>query len=467
MGESMKKGMEYTGYTERTEFPNKGIVTVTTENGIETAIVKDALEGQSVRFVVKKAKKNKAEGRLLEVTAPSPIEKASADCPHFGACGGCSLRTLPYPAQLALKEKQVRNLLDTVLREACPDYIWEGIKSSPIESGYRNKMEFSFGDEVKNGPLALGLHKKGSFYDIVTVNGCQIVHDDFRQILTCVLDYFTERGMSYYHKQTHTGYLRHLLVRRAVKTGEILINLVTTSQESCPLAALAEELLCLPLEGKIAGFQHSINDSVADTVQADAIKPLYGKGFFYEELLGLTFKISTFSFFQTNSLGAEVLYETVRDYAGTTKDKLIFDLYSGTGTIAQLLAPIAKKVIGVELVGEAVAAARENARLNGLENCEFIAGDVLEVIGTIEEKPDLIILDPPRDGIHPKALPKIIGYGVPNIVYVSCKPTSLVRDLEEFLKNGYQVERACAVDMFPGTGHVESIVLLSHKSDNV
>jgi 23S rRNA (uracil-5-)-methyltransferase RumA len=187
---------------------------------------------------------------------------------------------------------------------------------------------------------------------------------------------------------------------------------------------------------------------------------LYGQDYFYEEILGLKFKISTFSFFQTNSLGAEVLYSTAREFIGETKDKLIFDLYSGTGTIAQLLAPVAKKVIGVEIVEEAVKAASENAALNGLDNCEFIAGDVLKVIDSIKDKPDLIVLDPPRDGIHPKALEKIIDYGVDRIVYISCKPTSLARDLVMLQERGYKVERVCCVDMFPNTVHVETVCLL-------
>ena len=200
-------------------------------------------------------------------------------------------------------------------------------------------------------------------------------------------------------------------------------------------------------------------------VQSDRTELLYGQEYFYEELLGLKFKISTFSFFQTNSYSAEVLYQTARDYVGDLggSDKTVFDLYSGTGTIAQLMAPAAGKVIGVEIVEEAVEAAKKNAAANGLDNCEFIAGDVLKVLDEVEEKPDMIILDPPRDGIHPKALPKIIAYGVDHIVYISCKPTSLVRDLEVFLENGYRVDKAVAVDQFPWTANVETVVLLSHK----
>ena len=186
--------------------------------------------------------------------------------------------------------------------------------------------------------------------------------------------------------------------------------------------------------------------------------------------MNLKFKISQFSFFQTNTLGAEVLYETAREYLGDISDsgkndKTVFDLYSGTGTIAQLLAPVCGKVIGVEIVEEAVEAAKENAKLNGLTNCEFIAGDVLKVLDSIPEKPDLIVLDPPRDGIHPKALPKIINYGVDRLVYISCKPTSLARDLVTLLAGGYRVDKVCAVDMFPNTAGIETVCLLSKISE--
>ena len=231
------------------------------------------------------------------------------------------------------------------------------------------------------------------------------------------------------------------------------------------LAGFRRQLLALDLQGKIAGILHVRNDAVADVVRSDETRILYGQDFFFEELLGLRFKVSVFSFFQTNSLGAEVLYQTAREYIGDLigeqAGQTVFDLYSGTGTIAQLMAPVAKKVIGVEIVEEAVEAARKNAELNGLHNCEFIAGDVLEVIDTIEEQPDLIILDPPRDGTHPKALHKIIRYGVAHILYISCKPTSLVRDLEVFLESGYVVEKAVAVDQFPWTANVETVCLLS------
>ena len=522
----MKKGQIIEGTVLRVDFPNKGIV----ETAEGVCVVKNALPGQKVRCAVNKVRNGKAEGRLMDVLEASPLECGSP-CPHFGICGGCTYLSLPYEEQLKIKEAQVKKLLKTALckpigtEERTPDeklsdentFQFEGIKPSPVCFGYRNKMEFSFGDEVKDGPLALGMHKRGSFYDIVSVTECRIVDEDYRKILRCVRDYFADlqdQGIDipFYHRLRHTGYLRHLLVRKAAKTGEILVALVTTTQvpvgrhpvnqsvaenfagerleENAPmsedviLAELRKELLSLPLDGKIVGILHTINDSLADVVKSDETRLLYGQDYFYEELLGLKFKISQFSFFQTNSCGAEVLYETAREYIGgyiaaageladaeretavRKSDKIVYDLYSGTGTIAQLMAPVAKKVIGVEIVEEAVEAAKKNAELNGLHNCEFIAGDVLKVLDNIEEKPDVIILDPPRDGIHPKALEKIIRYGVEHILYISCKPTSLARDLEVFLARGYQAERAVAVDQFPWTANVETVCLLSKNNEH-
>ena len=461
----MKKKDIIEGKIIKTEFPNKG--TFICED--QKVTVKGVIDGQTIKGQVTKKRKSGCVVRLLDVLEKSPLEDAKPVCPHFGICGGCFYQTVSYENQLKIKEGMVRDLL----KDYVNDDIWEEIKGSPKVHGYRNKMEFSFGDEYKGGPLALGMHRRGSFYDIVNTPQCHIVHEDFRKILTATLEYFTEKGMGYYRKLQHEGYLRHLLVRRAVKTGEILVALVTSGQtgkEGMPQSletekVLLEEwkktLLALKMEGSFAGILHIRNDTLADVVQSDETTVLYGKGYFYEELLGLKFQITPFSFFQTNSLGAEVLYETARGYVGETKDKVVFDLYSGTGTISQIIAPVAKKVVGVEIVEEAVGAAKENAEANGLHNCEFIAGDVLKVIDEITEKPDLIILDPPRDGIHPKALDRIINFGVDHLVYISCKPTSLVRDLVILQERGYKLERAVAVDMFPATANCETVVLLS------
>ncbi len=467
----MKKGQIAEGFVTELVFPNKGIASA--EDGSEV-VVKHTLPGQKVSFAVQKARRGKYEGRLLEVLEKSPIELAEPACRHFGICGGCTYQNVAYETQLKLKEEQVRKLLSPVLADGGMDFdaLFEGIKKSPREQSYRNKMEYSFGDEHKDGPLALGMHKRGSFYDIANVDGCRITDSDFGRILACARDFFGEQGVSFYHKMRHEGYLRHLLVRKAAKTGEILVDLVTSTQtqgleEPALLHEMKERMIRLSLDGKIVGILHTRNDSLADVIQDDGTDILFGQDYFYEELLGLRFMITPFSFFQTNSLGAEVLYQTVREYiedvmqAFGERNGTVFDLYSGTGTIAQLLSDSADKVVGVEIVAEAVAAARENARRNGLSNCEFIAGDVLKVLDTVEEEPDFIVLDPPRDGIHPKALKKIISYGVERMVYISCKPTSLARDLVLLQGAGYAVERLCCVDMFPFTGNVESIALLS------
>lgn len=454
----MKKGQEYIGTVIGVDFPNKGKVQC--EDGIAT--VKNAIPGQTVRFIINKKRGGRCEGRLIEVMEKSPLESVSDCCEHFGVCGGCTYQSIPYEAQLDIKKNQVKAMLDAVSN----DYIFEGIIGSPEAYGYRNKMEFSFGDEYKDGPLSLGMHKRDSFYDVTAVEGCRIVDEDYRRILRASREYFADSGLKYYHKIRHEGYLRHLLVRKARKTGEIMVDLVTSTQDSPDLSEYVRLLLELELDGRIVSILNTRNDSLSDVVRNDGTDILYGRDYIYEELLGLRFKITPFSFFQTNTLGAEVLYSKAREYVGQIKDKVVFDLYSGTGTIAQVMAGVASRVVGVEIVEEAVRCAKENAAYNGLDNCEFIAGDVLKVVGELEDKPDIIILDPPRDGIHPKAIGPIIDFGVDTIVYISCKPTSLARDAAIFEQRGYKLVKACCVDMFPGTGMVETVVLLSQRKAN-
>lgn len=457
----MKKGQEIIGKVVDIKFPNQGIVL--TEDG-NRVIVKNSLPGQTVRARVNKIRHGNAEAALLEVISKAECEKGEG-CPHFGACGGCTYISMDYETEMQLKENMVKKLLESV-SNAGNGYIWEPICGSPVTYGYRNKMEFTFGDEYMGGPLALGMHKRGSFYDIVNVSECRIVDEDYRKILSSTVDFFRSENIPFYHRLRHEGYLRHLLVRKAAMTGEIMVAIVTSTQLDYDMTGYTEMLKSLELKGSLVSVIHTFNDSQADMVSADRNEILYGRDYINEKVLGLDFKITEFSFFQTNTYSAEVLYSTARDFIKETESNIdtLFDLYSGTGTIAQLMAPSAKKVIGVEIVEEAVIAARENAKSNHLDNCEFIAGDVLKVIDDITDKPDMIILDPPRDGIHPKALPKIVGYGVKYILYISCKPTSLARDLEYFIGNGYEVKRIRCVDQFPWTGHVETVVLMSRKA---
>ena len=432
----MKKGDVCEGIIERYDFPNKGSFQVDERK----VTIKGALPGQKVKYMVTKKKSGMAEGKVLEVLERSLLEDVEPTCPYFGVCGGCAYQTMSYDNQLKLKADMVKALLDRVLLAEdsnSKDYEWEGILGSPNQTAYRNKMEFTFGDAYKDGPLALGLHQKGSFYDILTVDGCEIIGADWSRILTATLAFFSGRNVPFFHRMRHEGILRNLVVRQSRANGQFLINLVTSTQWDTygfDVKQLLQEFVEMLLEleksdafaGSIAGILYTENDTG----------------------------------------GCEVLYEKARDYImrGSVKldgDKTVFDLYSGTGTIAQMMAAVSKKVIGIEIVEEAVEAAKENAKANGLSNCEFIAGDVLKAIDLVDEKPDLIIVDPPRDGIHPKALEKILAFGVDEIVYISCKPTSLARDLETIIRRGYHVDKVCCVDQFPRTNHVETVVLLS------
>ena len=425
----------------------------------EKVIVKNAVPGQKVQAQVFKKRGSGVEARLQEVIERSPMERETGMCSHYALCGGCTYQTMRHEEELRLKERQVKRLLENA--GICVQS-WEGIVPAPSETGYRNKCEFSFGDEEKDGDLALGMRKRMSYYEVVTLKDCNIVDADYLRIIEGTLQFFQERKVPFYHKARHDGSLRHLVVRKGAATGEILINLVTSSEVPFSVEEFRDMLLGLELDGSVCGILHSVNDGLADVVKSDEMRLLYGRDFFMEKLFDLEFKVSVYSFFQTNSAGAEKLYSIVKEFAGDVADKTVFDLYCGTGTIGQIMAEAgSKKVIGIELIEEAVVAANENAKRNHLENCTFLAGDVLKMVDELKERPDLIIVDPPRDGIHPKAIGKIIAFGAPEIVYVSCKPTSLARDLEIFQQEGYQVERVKLMDMFPRTVHVETVVLLS------
>lgn len=436
------------------EFPNKGV-------GVwedKEVTVKNTIPGQTVLADVKK-KKGRYEGRLKKIEKRADYEGVPT-CESFEICGGCTYRTISYEKELEFKKNMVLELLK---KDGIDGFEYDGIQGSPCTEGYRNKMEFSFGDNGAEGELCLGMRKRNSNYEVVNADKCSLTHKDVGKIVGCVLDFFRGTEETFYHKMRHTGSLRHLLVRRGYFTGQILVGLVTTSELKTDLQPLADKILSLELEGKVEGIMHIVNDGVADMVRADKINMLYGKDWFYENLLGLKFKVSVFSFFQTNSAGAEVLYSAVREYAGDGSNKTIFDIYCGTGTIAQLMSKNAKKAVGIELVEEAVEAARVNAELNGINNCTFIAGDVLKMVDSLEDKPDIMILDPPREGIHPKAIDKLADFGAEKIVYVSCKASSLGKDLKALEDKGYKTERIKNVDMFPHTCHVETVCLLSKK----
>ena len=378
-------------------------------------------------------------------------------CRDYKLCGGCSYQGVPYEEQLSNKEGEVKALLD---RKDIHYGEFFGIEPAPSRYGYRNKMEYTFGDFEKDGPMTLGMHRKKHFMSIVTVDECQLVHEDFNRILAATLGFATGNGYTHYNKRTHKGLMRHLIIRRGVRTGELLVNIVTSSEEGFDEEGFVKELLSLELENEIVGILHTVNDRLADAVYCDELKILYGHDYYREKIMGLEFSVSAFSFFQTNVEAVENLYLYATGLIGDIEDKTVFDLYCGTGTISQALAKRAGRVVGVEIVEESVEAAKRNAALNGLSNCEFIAGDVFEVLESISEKPDAIIVDPPRVGMSAEAIEKITGYGVDQIVYISCNPKSLADNLYYMQYRGYEIVSVRAFDNFPGTKHTECVSLL-------
>jgi 23S rRNA (uracil1939-C5)-methyltransferase len=548
--------MIFEGEVIDSEFPGKSIVRVIPGPDDKfqefTAKVKGGIEGQRVNFKIRKRGAGRRTGTFLSVAERSPLESEIISCPNYGNCGGCLFLTVPEEKELEMKQKWTRKLFTDLITAdknggKSFDDIYEGIIASPDTSGYRNKMEYSFGDEYKGGPLTLGLHKKHGMYDVLDCDACELVDNDMNTVTKIVHDYAVEKGIPFYNKADHVGILRFLLVRRSHTTGDMLVALVTSSQrllneellknfgvgtadikdlpyskklelagkltgnpdagsreteylergfippvientggmdkenvthvyteakwitdEPDPYEDLKDRLLDAEksgeIGGRIAGFFHVYCDTYADAVRPDHVRKLYGDDYIYEELCGLKFRLSLFSFFQTNTSGAERLYGKALEYVSDeASGNTVFDLYSGTGTIAQIMAKKAASVIGVEIVPDAVEAARQNAELNGLTNCKFIADDVLTALDNIAEKPDFIMLDPPREGINPKAMKKIMEYGVENIVYISCKPTSLAHDLEVMMEHGYKALRMCSVDMFPNTPNVETVILLSQQ----
>ncbi len=461
----MKRKQLGTALIERVDYPNKGRFYL--EESGEKGIIKNVLPGQEVLFRVYKKHGDQLYGNPVQVLKASPMETREPFCAHFGSCGGCLYQTLPYETQLAMKAEQIGRLFKPVLEE---ETVFDGIKGSPRELEYRNKVDLSFGNEVIGGPLKLGMHKKATRYTVLDADSCALMHTDLRRILGEIRAYCAERELPFYNKLRHEGFLRYLMLRRSETTGEILAVLAVSTQLQHDFSPMVERLCALPLEGSIAGIFLAHDDRYADALIADEVFCLYGRDYFYEKLLGLSFKVTLFSFFQTNTLGAEVLYSTVRSYVrmrGETRPPVLYDLYCGTGTIAQILAGEAEKVYGIELVEEAVEAAKRNAALNGLENCVFYAGDVGETLSKLPERPDYVILDPPREGVHEKALGMITGYGISSMVYISCKATSFVTDMKYLRNAGWRLERYTLVDLFPETPHVEAVCLLTHSSSSI
>ena len=378
-------------------------------------------------------------------------------CPSAERCGGCCYQGVAYTDQIKNKEGETRAFLK---QNGVDPALLLGIESSPCIYRYRNKMEYTFGNEVKDGPTILGLHAKKSFISIVSTEDCRLVHQDFNVVLKATLKFALEHGYTHYNQKLHTGFLRSLILRRGVRTKELLVNIVTSSAQEFDEEGFKDMILGLPLENKVVGIMHTINDNKADALIADEVRQIWGRSWYNEEILGLKFKVGAFSFFQTNVEAAERLYKDAIGLIDGLEGKTVYDLYCGTGTMTQAMALKAKKAIGVEIVAEAVETAKTSAEINGLDNCEFICGDVAAVLSSIQEKPDVIMVDPPRAGIMPKAMQQILSYGVDQIVYVSCNPKTMAGNLHTALLSGYRIKQIKAYDNFSFTKHVEAVALL-------
>lgn len=392
-------------------------------------------------------------------------------CPHNEYCGGCIYQGVPYEEQLQDKELKVRDLLaeaQIVPSKSGP------IVPSPSLYRYRNKMEYTFGDFVKDGEMTLGMHRPRSFLSIVTVDECQLVHEDFNKVLRATLDFCVAKGYRHYNKKRHDGLLRHLILRRGVHTGELLVTIVTTAAPFDE-AAYEEMLRALApaLEHELVGVLRIIDNGVADAVQCEELRVLAGRSYYNEVVMGLRFQVGVLSFFQTNVAAVERLYTDAINIIENYEDKVVYDLFCGTGTITQSVAQKAKMAVGVEIVPEAVEMARESARLNGIDNCRFLQGDVFEVLQTTSNPagegalpaPDVILVDPPRPGVGIKAMEKILSYGVEQIVYISCNYKTLIRDLAYAVEHGYRVDDLRPYDNFPFTKHIECIVYLTKQDE--
>jgi len=439
------------------KYPN---ISIGQDQDGNTVEFKGGVLGQTCKVKITRNRKDYKKGKYIELLENSSLENSRNYCPQADICGGCAYQKLPYETELMLKQDMVKKLLadnDICYEDEIP------INRSPKVEAFRNKMEYTFGDAYIGGELILGLHRQNRFYEIVNTIDCNVIDEDFNTIRSAVQEYFREKNTDFYHKSKKEGLLRHFIIRKAHRTGEIMAILVTTSDES--FDEMRKKLFVnflndLKLDGRIVSIFHVTNDSVADAVVPEKVELLFGKDHITEEMLELKFNISPFSFFQPNVFAAEKLYQKAFDFAGIDKSMNVLDLYSGTGTITQIMASVANHATGIEIVDEAVEKAYENARLNEIENIDFLCGDVLEEIEKVKGDYDVVILDPPRAGITPESLEKIININPKKFVYISCNPKTQVDNLKTFIERGYKVKKYEIFDQFPNSRHVETIALI-------
>ncbi len=438
--------------------------------GGKVLFVENVVPGDTINAIIIKDKKSWAQGRMTELVTPSTL-RVEPFCQHFGVCGGCKWQMLPYSQQLIYKQQQVADQLERIGHVVLPEI--QPIIGSPHERYYRNKLEFTFSSqryrtfeeiadrsEKLQAEPALGFHAPGLFDKVVEIHTCYLQHEPTNTLLTVLREYSQKMALPYYDIRQHTGWLRNVVIRVAT-TGEILVNLVINNEDVDAREAILQHMLA-NIPG-ITSLHYTINPKMNDTIHDLEVTCYHGKGYIEEQLENFRFKISPKSFFQTNTYQAEALYRVTREFAGLTGSEVLYDLYCGTGSIGIFCSANAKKVIGIEVVEDAVKDAYENAALNGLTHCSFFAGDVASICNDqfFEEhgKPDVIITDPPRAGMHEKLVQQILKMRAPKVVYVSCNPATQARDLQ-LLDAAYRITRLQPVDMFPHTHHIENVALL-------
>ncbi len=432
--------------------------------------VEGVVPGDMIDAVIIKDKKSWAQAKAQRLVSPSP-DRVAPFCSHFGICGGCKWQMLPYSLQLAYKQQQVADQLQRIGHVELPEIM--PILGSANERYYRNKLEFTFStrryltfeeiserDETITQEPALGFHAPGLFDKVVEIHQCYLQHEPTNQLLTVLRAYTQEHKLHYYDYKVQYGWLRNVVIRVAT-TGEVLINLVMHHEDKEKRIDLLEHI-----KNNVPGItslNYTLNGKMNDSIHDQDVVCYHGKPYIEEKLEGFRFKISPKSFFQTNTLQAETLYRVTRDFAGLTGNETLYDLYCGTGSIGIFCSGQAKKVIGIEVVEDAIKDAYENAKMNNITHCQFYAGDVEKICTddffTQHGKPDVIITDPPRAGMTEKLIRQILKMQAPKVVYVSCNPATQARDLQ-LLNEAYRITKLQPVDMFPHTHHIENVALL-------
>jgi len=442
-------------------------------NGEYVVFVPKSVPGDTVRVKIRKKKKKYAESTLLEIIQPSPF-RIEPECEYFGTCNGCKMQHIEYAKQLEIKQSIVKNAFERI--GGFENVTIPTVLGSEDIYYYRNKLEFSFSNDrwltsedmlIENidKSFAVGYHIPGFNEKILDIRACYLQSLTTNKILNFTRDFFKPKGTSIYTTKTHSGYLRFLTVRKSIYNKGLMVNLITYDEN----AELVNEYAALLRQEipEATTLVNSITQSKAQVALANNFNVIYGDGFIEEKIGGYRFKITPNTFFQTNSKQCEKLFETAATIADLGKEENVLDLYCGCGAISLYVSAMVKSVHGVELSNESIDMASENAELNGVNNCTFEAMDVKDYLEKLTASPggekfDVIILDPPRSGIHPKAAEYLLQYEAKKLIYVSCNPATQARDVA-LLKEKYNIISIQPVDMFPHTFHIENVVRLDLK----